>query len=151
MLTPGPVSRTRAPVNGRLFDSRTLAMIVERFPTCSWRGVIVSEEHTAGGVNAPCTVVHSVAELFAVFDSASAPTTVAVLQRSPVAVGVAMIVIVTVAPAATVPMLQVTTPPAAAQVPCVVEAETKFTVAGSGSAAVTPVAVLGPAFVTVSV
>src|SRR5215216_363905 len=68
-LIPGPVTRTRAPANGRLLDSRTLATSVERLPTCSWRGPIVREEQADGGAKTPATVAHSVSELLAVLDS----------------------------------------------------------------------------------
>src|SRR5690242_12736002 len=54
---------------------------------------------------------------------------------------------VTVPPAAIVPMLQFRTAPPV-HVPCVEDAETNVFPAGIGSAIVTPVAVLGPLFVT---
>ena len=66
-------------------------------------------------------------------------------------VGVTTIVTVAVPPEASVPRLQVTVPDASAQVPCVVEAETKFSVAGTTSVTVTPVASFGPKFLTSSV
>jgi hypothetical protein len=68
-----------------------------------------------------------------------------------VAVGVITIVIVTLAPAVIVPMLQLTRPAAWEQLPCVELAETNVVPAGSVSPAVTPVAVLGPLLVTTTV
>ena len=70
-----------------------------------------------------------------------------VLVCAPVALGVVTSVIVTVAPAAIVPMLQVRVAPPV-HVPCVEDAETNAFPAGIGSVIVTPVAVLGPLFVT---
>ncbi len=47
---PGPVTRTLARTIGWPLSSRTRATIVERRPAWSWRGVTVSDWHTAGGV-----------------------------------------------------------------------------------------------------
>jgi len=66
-------------------------------------------------------------------------------------VAVVLMVMRARAPTLIVPMLQVTVPAACAQVPCVVETETKVTCAGSGSRTETPSATPGPLFVTCSV
>src|SRR5205814_887327 len=99
---------------------------------------------------APWTTTEAVAVLLAVFVSASLPTTVAVLLIEPLVDAVVTIVIVTDAPFARLPRLQLTTAPPV-QVPCELVTETNVIPAGSGSATLTPVAASGPLFVTVSV
>ena len=93
------------------------------------------------------TTTDALAVLFAVFDSVSLPTTVAVFVSVPAVVAVVTSVIVTDAPFPMVPSWQVISAPPA-QVPCVVATETKLVPAGSGSATLTPVAVSGPLFLT---
>jgi hypothetical protein len=89
--------------------------------------------------------------LFPDTKSAWSPLTLAALVTVPVAVGVTVIVIVTDAPCARLPMLHVTVPLACAHVPAdapVHVAAPNVTPAGSVSVIVTPVAPLGPLFVT---
>ena len=74
--------------------------------------------------------------------------TVAVLVMVPIAVGVTLIVIVALAPDASEPTLHVTVPETLVH-PAL--AELKVTVAGSVSVTVTPVAGLGPLFLTARV
>ena len=85
--------------------------------------------------------------LLAVFVSGRSPTTETVFVWVPAAVGVVTRVIVTVALAAIVPMLQLRIAPPV-QVPCVEEAETNVFPAGIGSVIFTPVSVSRPLFVT---
>ena len=92
-----------------------------------------------------CTV--AVAWLLPVFVSGRLPDTVTVFVCAPAADGVVTRVIVTDAPAAMSPMLQVRIAPPV-QLPCVEVAETKVFPAGIGSVIVTPVAALGPWLVT---
>ena len=68
----------------------------------------------------------------------------------PVLVGVTTIVTVACAPAASVPMAQITVPEAWLQLSVLETAESKVTFGGV-SETVTPAAALGPLFVTVSV
>ena len=79
--------------------------------------------------------------------------TVAVLAMNPFCVGFTTTVTVAVAPPASVPTVHVTVlvDLLRVQVPCVELAETKPVVFGSGSVAVTPLAVLGPLFLTAKV
>jgi hypothetical protein len=73
--------------------------------------------------------------------------TLAVSLTTPGLLVVTTIVIVALRPPARVPTLQVTVPffLRAGQVPCVVEAESKWTVPGNGSVTVTPFALWPPA------
>jgi hypothetical protein len=100
-----------------------------------------------GGLKTPrggaFTTTCALAVLFAVFDSGSLATTVAVFVSVPAVVAVVTSVIVTVPPLRIVPSWQVISAPPA-HVPCVVETDTKVVPAGSGSARLTPVAVSGP-------
>jgi hypothetical protein len=100
------------------------------------------------------TAVVVVAVLFAGFGSATALATVTVfviVVPPAAAVGVTTMVAVALAPAANVPIVQVTVPPACVQVPAVDIADTKITLAGSVSVSVVPVAGFGPLLVTVTV
>ena len=69
----------------------------------------------------------------------------------PALVGVATIVTVACAPAASAPMAQVTVPEALVAAVPLETAESKVTSLGSVSETVTPAAALGPLFVTVNV
>src|SRR5215471_1389073 len=93
------------------------------------------------------TTTVALAVLLAVFVSARPPVTVAVFTWLPAVLGVVTRVIVTEAPAAMFPMLQVRIAPPV-QVPCVDVAETKVFPAGIGSVIWTFVSALGPLFVT---
>ena len=65
---------------------------------------------------------------------------------------VVLIVTVTKPPTLTVPMLQLTVPPACVQIPWLVETETKVTCGtGNGSETITPCATPGPLFVICNV
>jgi hypothetical protein len=98
------------------------------------------------------TVVVALAVLLAVLGSLSVAVTLTLLVIVPPSVG-ALTTIVTVAdPAlAIVPRLQVTVPALWLQVPWVGVADTKPTLAGNVSVTLTPVAVLGPALLTLTV
>src|SRR5215475_1146794 len=98
-------------------------------------------------MNGPLTWTVADAWLLPVFVSGRLPLTVTVFVCGPAADGVVTRVIVTDAPAAMFPMLQVRIAPPV-QVPCVDVAETKVLPAGIGSVIVTPVSALGPLFVT---
>ena len=90
----------------------------------------------------------AVAELFELFGSAVSLETEAVLVTVPAWSAVTVIVTVAFAPEASAPRSQVIVV-VPEQLPCDALAAAKLTVAGSGSVTVTPVAVLGPLFVTV--
>ncbi len=92
-------------------------------------------------------VIFAVALLLALLESVVALATLAVLEIVPATIAVTVMVTVAVVPLGSVPMLQVTTFPAAPHVPCVEEAETKVTPAGSVSVKVTAVAVAAPLLV----
>src|SRR2546430_16004140 len=112
-------------------------------PTISWPGVIRAIL-THGSTNgAPVIWTVAVAVLLATLVSGRLPDTTAVLVWVPVALGVVTRVIVTVSPAAIVPMSQFRIAPPV-QVPCVGDAETNGFPAGIGSETFTPAAVLGP-------
>jgi hypothetical protein len=98
------------------------------------------------------TAVVAVAELFAALESVTPLATVAVLVTVPSAVVLTTTVAEALAPLASVPTLQVMTPPACAQttVPVPV-AETKVTLAGTLSVTVMAEAEDGPLLVTVMV
>jgi hypothetical protein len=98
----------------------------------------------------PFTTTEAEAVLFAVFVSASLPTTVAVFGIVPVTFAVVTIVIVAVCPTPMFPSEQLTSAPPV-QVPREVVTDTNVVPAGIASATFTPVAGLGPAFITVSV
>ena len=83
------------------------------------------------------TVVVTVAALLPVLGSTSLPLTLAVLVSVPAACGVTLMVIVAVAPLASVPRLQVTL---LVQLPWVVVTDPNVTPLGSVSFTVTPVA-----------
>src|SRR5438874_292918 len=89
------------------------------------------------------TVVPSVTVLFAELGSASVPVTLAVLVRTPAAVGLTLIVTVALAPLARLPTAQVNVVVPLHE-PWLAEADTKLTPAGSESVSVTPVAADGP-------
>jgi hypothetical protein len=95
------------------------------------------------------TVVVAVAVLLAVLGSFSVAVMVAVLVIVPATVGVTTSVTVIVPPLAIPPRLQVTVPLTWLQVPWLGVADTKVTPAGRVSVRVTPVALLGPALLTV--
>jgi hypothetical protein len=88
------------------------------------------------------------AELFVMSKSVSLLETVAVLDICDTAVGVTVIVTVTVAPLAIVPREQTSGLPNT-QPPWVVEAAPMVVVAGTGSFSITFVALAGPLFVTI--
>jgi hypothetical protein len=92
------------------------------------------------------TAVEANAVLFAVVGSAVADVTVAVLLIVPVAVVADWIVIVALAPLASVPRLHVAF--GVVHEPCVVDAERKERPPGIGSLTETLVATRGPLFVT---
>src|SRR5947208_16138041 len=92
-------------------------------PTISWPGVIFAIL-TQGGVNVAWVIsTLAVAALLVRLVSGLSPMTTLVLVWVPAALGVVTRVIVTVAPAALVPMTQFRTAPPV-QVPCVVVEET---------------------------
>src|SRR6266481_6748292 len=95
------------------------------------------------------TVIVTLELLLPTWGSGWSPLTVAVLVTLPVAVGITLIVTVAILPLFSVPRAQVTVPPVCVQVPLVVETLRKVTPAGRWSTTVTPVAVLGPRFLTV--
>jgi hypothetical protein len=98
------------------------------------------------------TVVVAVALLFALLGSLSAAVTLALLVMVPPEVGAVTVMVTVADPAlAIVPRLHVTVPLACVHVPWVGVADTNVTPAGSVSVRVTPVAVLGPALLTVTV
>src|SRR4051794_31997051 len=101
---------------------------------------------SGGGVNL-CVSTVAVAVLLAVLVSGRSPTTFTVFVCCPTVLGVVTRVIVTDAPAAMSPIVQLRIAPPV-QVPCVVVAETNVFPPGIGSAIVTPVASLGPLLVT---
>src|SRR4051812_16086359 len=116
-------------------------------PTISWPGVIFAIL-TQGGVNVAWVIsTLAVAVLLVRLVSGLSPMTTAVLVWVPGWLGVVTRVIVTVAPAAIVPMSQFRIAPPV-QVPWVEDAETNVFPAGIGSETFTPVSVLGPLFVT---
>src|SRR5215475_5780703 len=93
------------------------------------------------------TTTLAVAVLLDTLVSGLSPWTTTVFVCVPSALGDVTRVIVTVAPAAIVPMSQFRIAPPV-QEPCVVVAETKVFPAGIGSATFTPVSVSGPLFLT---
>src|SRR5438093_570040 len=97
---------------------------------------------THGSTNgAPVISTVAVAWLLAVFVSGRLPDTATVLVWVPVVLGVVTRVIVTVAPAAIVPMSQLRIGPPV-QVACVEDAETNVFPAGIGSVIATPLSLL---------
>jgi hypothetical protein len=97
------------------------------------------------------TVVFSESELFALFGSGGdVAATVAVFVIVPFCVGFTLIVTVTVAPAAMLPRVHVTSRFAGltVHVPCVVVADPNPAFFGNVSFNVTPEATSGPSFVT---
>ena len=106
---------------------------------------MVSDRSAAGS-----TVVVAVAELFELLGSVASPETEAVFVTVPAWSAVTVIVTVACAPEASAPRLQVSVV-VPEQAPCDAFAAAKLTLAGSGSVTVTPVAVLGPLFLTVRV
>src|SRR5438445_8071262 len=97
------------------------------------------------------TVVIAVAVLFAALGSIVVELTVARLVIVPQMAGVTVMVIRGAPPGATLPPLQVTTPPACTQVQPVPEALWKVTPGGRLSVTCTLAAVDGPPLVTVTV
>src|SRR5262245_61762768 len=81
-------------------------------------------------VGGALTIVLTDDVLLAGCGSVTLLVTVAVFPTAPPAVGVTTIVTVAAPPDASVPTLHVTVPEASEQVPCVDEAEPKFSVAG---------------------
>src|SRR4051794_39253642 len=147
MFTLGPLILTWIPWTTLPPWVRWIFRVVLR-PTNSCFGVtLLTATHGTGGVMTPTVWTVALAVLFAVFVSGRLPTTLTVFTWAPTVLGVVTRVIVTDAPAAIVPMVQLRIAPPV-QVPCVVVAETKVFPAGIGSATTTPVAVLGPLFVT---
>src|SRR6266487_6243560 len=128
-LIPAPLIRTRKPAAALEPCLRKTVSVVLR-PTISWPGVIRATL-TQGGVMMFCWVISTVAVavLLATLVSGRSPETTAVLVWVPVALGVVTRVIVTVAPAAIVPMSQFRIAPPV-QVPWVEDAETKVFPAG---------------------
>src|SRR3954447_4661609 len=150
--TPAPWTRTLTPFAG--FPS-SVAWIVslERTPTVVDRVPTVIAMQpcwTTAGMNGPLTSVVVLAVLFAVFVSASLPTTVARLNTIPGCRGVTAIVITTTLPLFIVPSWHRTRMPPV-HVPWLVFTPANDTLPGSGSATTTPVAVSGALFRTVSV
>src|ERR1041385_7254884 len=80
--------------------------------------------------------------------SGSFTVTLAVLVKTPLVVVIAMMVVVTVAVAGRMPMLQVTTPLLRTHVPPVIWTDSGTKAAGMVSVRITPVAVKGPLLVT---
>jgi hypothetical protein len=145
-----PLILTRTPCTGLPF-CRTLTRSVVGRPTTSDRGVTASAvQYLTGGTKRPFTCTCAEAVLFAVFVSASFPTTVAVFVIVPVTLDFVTTVIVAVAPAGMLPIAQssIVPPVHAAWLEL---AETNVMPAGTGSATFTPVATSGPLFFTVSV
>jgi hypothetical protein len=97
------------------------------------------------------TVVVAVALLLPDTGSLSVAETVAVLLKTPTAVGVTTIVTVALRPLPSRPMVHVTVPAAWTQLPRLEVAETYVTPGGRGSVSVTPVARDGPLLVTTMV
>jgi hypothetical protein len=143
---PGSVSVTETPVAelGPLFV--TVIVYVRFCPTRigSGESVLVTERFAEG-----FTVVVVVQLLFPVFGSVTPLVTLAVLLSVPTAAadGVTTMVTVALAALANVPIahVMVVVP---LQLPCVDVADTNVTFAGNVSVTVTPVAELGPPFVT---
>ena len=94
-------------------------------------------------------MVVSVTVLLLMLGSGSLPVTSAVLVIGPAVVGVTRMVATVLEALATLPRLQVTTPPNSLQLLWGV-ADTKFTVAGKVSVSITPVASDGPLLETLS-
>ncbi len=149
----GPLSWTRIPAAGfPCCETRSVSSVVR--PTKIDLGeTAIAVQNCTGGLNTPRTAAAAAEVLFAVFDSGSIATAVAVFVKLPVAAAVVTTVIVTTGPTVSVPRSQLTAVPPAppVQVPCVVPTETNVRPAGSGSAIFTPVAVSGPLLRTSSV
>src|SRR5712692_3467635 len=94
------------------------------------------------------TVIITLELLFAILGSGWLPATVAVLVTEPAIDGVTLIVTKASLPLFSVPRLQVTVPAALLQVPWVVKTWLTPRPVGRSSLTTTPVAVLGPAFLT---
>src|SRR5262245_7506933 len=98
------------------------------------------------------TVVEAVSELFAGFASTDVVVTVAVLESvPPVAGAVTVIVIAGPVPGSRFARVHVTVPDDWLQLQPVPDAETNATPSGRVSVTVSPVAVCGPPFTTLSV
>src|SRR5689334_23721644 len=103
------------------------------------------------GVFPGFTVIELVSALSNNCGSASLPVTLAVSVMVPAAVALTTIVKVAVAPLARLPIMQVSTLPDGAQLPCVIESETGEKLPVSVFVATTPVAGLGPKLNTLTV
>ncbi len=147
----GSVTLTPVAALGPLFVTRMLYVRGWPAKTGSGESLLVSDRLAAGS-----TVLLVVEELLPGTGSFTLLDTLAVLLSEPTAKadGVTMIVTVTLAPLANVPMAHVTVPPPFEQVPLdapVHDPDTYVTFAGNVSLTVTSVAELGPAFPTVMV
>jgi len=143
----GPLTRTRTPATAFPCWEMRIVRTACR-PTKTDRGeTTTAVQNCTGGTSAPLTWTVADAVLFAGFVSDSLPVTVAVFVIEPTVVAVVRIVTVALAPAASPPSWQVTSG-LPEHVPCVAELETNVIPAGTGSASVTPLAALGPLFVT---
>src|SRR3954454_2556983 len=136
-LIPAPLIRTRKPAAALPPCLRKTVSVVLR-PTISWPGVIRLTATQGGGRITSVIWTVAVAVLLARVVSGRLPDTKAVLVWVPDELGVVTRVIVTVAPAAIVPMSQFRIAPAV-HVPCVEDAETNVFPAGIGSLTLTPV------------
>ena len=99
-------------------------------------------------VKGAATTVDAVALLFAGFGSVCAPATVALVVRTPFVVVESKIVSVAFAPLTILPTVQLKVLPEMEITPCVAFVASTGTLAGRESFTVTPVAELGPRFVT---
>src|SRR5436190_19169053 len=144
---PAPLIRTLMPLTAEPPWVTWIVTVVLR-PTNSCFGVtLLTATQGTGGVGVPTTSTVAVALLLLVFVSGLLPATVRVFVCRPTVLGVVTRVIVTDAPAAIGPMVQLRIAPPV-QVPWVVVADTNVLPAGIGSDTTTPVASLGPLLVT---
>lgn len=142
MTLPDPASSTKksfAPMNAMLIGALKPLTTVD---TIKLSSNITGDEAAA----TICIVIE--AELFVVSKSVSLLETVAVFEICDAAVGVTVIVTVTVPPLAIVPSEQTNGLPNT-QPPWVVEAAPTVVPAGTGSFSITLVALAGPLFVTI--
>src|SRR6266536_1052925 len=146
-FSEGPLILIRIPFTALPFWRTLIESTVVRPTKSGFEGALTAVQNTAGGMNGPLTLTELVAVLLAVFVSASFATVVTVFVTVIAEVAVVTSVIVTDAPTFRFPSWQLTIAPPV-HVPCEVATETNVVPAGTGSDAVTPVALFGPLFVT---
>ena len=148
-VTPaGRVSVTTTPVAGLGPLLLAVTVYVMVLPATAEAGPVFVIDRSAEAV----TLVVAVAVLSPLVGSGSLALIVAVfVMLPPVAGAVAVMVIVALAPDASVPTAQTTVPEALVQVPWVELADTNVTPAGRVSVTVAPVAVPGPLLLAVRV